>query len=384
MAKDGLFIGLMSGTSVDAIDAALIDCSAEQPRLIHTHSSAIPDSLRNRVLALCRGESDSLHALGTLDNALGERFAQAVLDLLSAAKIGRAAITAIGSHGQTVRHCPPGAGQSPYTLQIADPNIIAERTGILTVADFRRRDMAAGGEGAPLVPRFHGAVFGRAGERRAVVNIGGIANATLLHGDQVVAGFDCGPGNTLLDAWINDTSGERFDNCGAWSAEHRVDDALLQQLMCDPWFQRRGPRSTGPEYFNLAWLRAHMPREIDSGSVQATLAELTARGIAESLAGSAVTDVWVCGGGAANTDLMRRLHRLLEPTGCRVATTSVLGIDPQWVEAAAFAWLARQRLQSKPGNAPTVTGAAGPRVLGAVFAASSPVSQAQPSTSDSE
>jgi anhydro-N-acetylmuramic acid kinase len=376
MTGDGLFIGLMSGTSVDAVDAALLEWTDGRPQLRHTHSHPLPAALRERILAVSRGNGDDLHSLCTLDRELGELFAQAALALLLGSGRHPRVIRAIGSHGQTVRHRPPGHGETPYTLQIGDANTLAERTGITTVADFRRRDMAAGGEGAPLVPLFHAEVFGAPGERRAIVNIGGIANATLLDGHRVVAGFDCGPGNTLLDAWVQAVHGEQFDAGGSWAAEHDVDAALLQRLLDDPWFSRSGPRSTGPEHFNLDWLRANLAAAttsgIAAGTVQATLAELSARGIARSLADSDVTGVWVCGGGALNTDLMRRLHRLLTPAGCTLASTEALGMRPQWVEAAAFAWLARQRLLDRAGSSPDVTGACGARVLGAIYAGAAP------------
>jgi anhydro-N-acetylmuramic acid kinase len=368
--SNGLFIGLMSGTSVDAIDAAVVHLDDGAPSLVATHSHPIADALRADIFALSRGESESLGALGRLDRVLGEAFAAAALAACETAKVAPEGIAAIGSHGQTVRHAP--AETPPFTLQIGDASTIAERTGICTVADFRSRDIAAGGEGAPLVPPCHAAFFGAESEARAVVNIGGIANATLLEGKEVVGGFDCGPGNTLLDAWAQEQRGERFDASGAWAAEHRHDESLLARLRDDRFFTRSGPRSTGPEHFNLAWLKSRGIDEQPAGVVQATLAELTARAIADSLQQSQWTaqSVCICGGGARNTDLMRRLHKLLQPRGARLGTTDELGIAAEWVEAAAFAWLARQTLAGRPGNAPVVTGAAGPRVLGAIYAGS--------------
>jgi anhydro-N-acetylmuramic acid kinase len=358
----------MSGTSVDAIDAAVLRLDDGAPSLLATHSQPIADPLRAEIFALSRGESESLAALGRLDRVLGEAFAAAALAACERAKVTPEAISAIGSHGQTVRHAP--ADSPPFTLQIGDPNTIAERTRICTVADFRRRDIAAGGEGAPLVPPCHAAFFGAEGESRAIVNIGGIANVTLLQGKEVVGGFDCGPGNTLLDAWVQEQRGERFDAAGAWAAEHHHDESLLARLRDDRFFSRSGPRSTGPEHFNLAWLKSRGLGEHPAGVVQATLAELTARAIAGSLelAQWSAQAVFVCGGGARNTDLMRRLHGPLQARGVRLGTTDELGIAAEWVEAAAFAWLARQTLARCPGNAPVVTGAAGPRILGAIYA----------------
>lgn len=363
----------MSGTSVDAVDAVLLDYDGTTPNLLATHSHPLPDTLRERIFDLSTGAHESVHALCTLDQELGELFATAVLTLLAGAGTRAEHVHAIGSHGQTVRHQPHRQTAPTYTLQIADPNVIAERTGICTVADFRRRDMAAGGEGAPLVPLFHADVFGAENECRAIINIGGIANATLLAGQQVIAGFDCGPGNTLLDGWIARHQGQRFDTHGAWSAEHSVDETLLDALLADDFFQRDGPRSTGPEHFNLGWLDDRLTDEHEPGDVQATLAELTARSICESLPqeDTSPAAVYICGGGARNTDLMRRLHHHLDSRGIRVGTTGELGIDVEWVEASAFAWLAYRTLAGLAGNAPVVTGARGERVLGGIFTAGS-------------
>jgi anhydro-N-acetylmuramic acid kinase len=369
MSRAGLYLGLMSGTSVDAIDAVLLEISGAKVRLVHGHSQPMEADLRHRVLAAARGETVDLDELCDLDRRLGEAFGATAVAALDAAAPACADLRAIGSHGQTIHHRSRRHTGTGYTLQLGDANIIAERTGAVTVADFRRADIAAGGEGAPLVPPFHAAVFGCPGEQRAILNIGGIANLTLLDGHQVVAGFDCGPGNTLLDAWIASQRGAPFDRHGAWAAEHAVDEALLAALLADPFFRLRGARSTGPEHFSLPWLHRHLDADLAPGVVQATLAELTARSIATGLEETATPPaaVFVCGGGALNTDLMRRLHRLLEPRGVRVGTTHDLGMDPQWVEGAAFAWLAARRLQDLPGNAPAVTGAAGERVLGAIY-----------------
>ncbi len=369
---DALYVGLMSGTSIDAIDAALLRCGEHGIQLLATHQHEIPENLRENIAALSRPGDDEIERLGLLDRDLGHLFARAALALLEVAGEAPGNIRAIGSHGQTIRHRPPSAGTAAgraFSLQIGDPNTIAEDTGITTVADFRRRDMAGGGEGAPLAPAFHAAAFAREGVNRAVVNIGGIANASLLAGRELRAGFDTGPGNTLLDGWIRCQRGEPFDRDGQWAAEGSVVPWLLQRFLGHPHFSRSGPRSTGKEEFNLTWLEACL----DAGptqqpqDVQATLAELTAHSITRGLesAGLALEEVYICGGGAHNTDLMRRLYKSLLPA--RLETTLALGMDPDWVEAATFAWLAWRSLEGLAGNAPTVTGAAGPRILGGIY-----------------
>ena len=363
----------MSGTSADGIDAAVVEFADNGAMsLAATCQHPLDAALKSTIEALCTPGDDGIDRLGCLDRRLGQAFAAATQALLANAGLVPAQITAIGSHGQTVRHRPDGiAGDrtAAFTLQLGDPNTIAELTGISTVTDFRRRDIAAGGEGAPLVPAFHLDRFARQGVRRAVINIGGIANATLLEGKTLVGGFDCGPGNTLLDHWIQTATGAAYDASGSWSAEGKVIDELLRALFDDPFFSRAGPRSTGREHFSPHWLQKKLSTApgIEPRDVQATLAELTARAIAGSLrsASFAPDEIYVCGGGAHNHDLMRRLLRLSRPA--KLDTTQALGLHPDWVEAAAFAWLARQRIENLPGNAPAVTGARGPRVLGAVY-----------------
>ncbi|MFT6771686.1 anhydro-N-acetylmuramic acid kinase [Congregibacter sp.] len=371
MAPQGLFIGLMSGTSMDGIDAVLVELSDGQTHLTDTHSQSYDPALRSQLAALAAGDIDSVDKLATLDRAVGLEFGRAANALLSRSSYKPTDITAIGSHGQTVRHRPHGPIEGRYSLQIGDPSSITELTGITTVADFRRRDIAAGGQGAPLVPLFHASQFGQDDQCRAIVNIGGISNATLLDGSTVAAGFDCGPGNTLLDAWIRRHSGDAFDADGAWSAEHQADETLLSQLIQDPYFTRAGPRSTGPELFNLKWLDAQLNGDTNPGAVQATLAELTAFAITNSVqrCERPPEALFICGGGARNTDLMRRLHRRLTAMHVRLGTTDELGLASEWVEACAFAWLASRTLAGQPGNAERVTGASGPRVLGAIYPA---------------
>ena len=313
--------------------------------------------------------------LGALDRELGYLFADATLSLLTSASIEPTEVQAIGSHGQTVRHRPACAGhaeQHSFTLQIGDPNTIAEVTGITTVADFRKRDIAAGGEGAPLAPAFHANAFGKHGTVRGIVNIGGIANLSLLDGETLVAGFDTGPGNTLMDSWIALHQSKAFDRDGQWAASGTTNSALLEGLMQHPFLSLEGPRSTGKEVFNAGWLQqalAPLPA-MEPADVQATLAQFTATTIANALRQAArpATELYVCGGGAHNGQLVKLIEKALP--GISVDDTSALGMHPDWVEAVTFAWLAQQSLAGLPGNAPVVTGARGPRVLGAIYAGS--------------
>jgi anhydro-N-acetylmuramic acid kinase len=366
------YIGLMSGTSVDAIDAALIEIDNNGTRLVASHQHAIPDKVRNEIAAISLPGDNEIERLGPLDRQLGRLFAEATLALISSAGGSSGSITAIGSHGQTVRHRPASSGRehaSSFSLQIGDPNTIAELTGITTVADFRRRDMAAGGEGAPLAPAFHAAAFSADEVNRAVVNIGGIANVSLMQGKNLLAGFDTGPGNTLLDIWAGKHLDAPFDRDGKWASSGSVLPNLLARLMSHPYFELSGPRSTGKEDFNAPWLEAQL-NDAAPQDVQATLAEFTAHSIAKTIQDSEIDvgEVYICGGGAHNTDLMERLERALNPAS--VASTEVLGLHPDWVEAATFAWLAHQTLAGLAGNAPTVTGAAAGRVLGGIYPSS--------------
>jgi len=312
--------------------------------------------------------------MGRLDRELGQLFADATLALLAQAAIPAQKITAIGCHGQTIRHRPQSAGHPPsqsFTLQIGDPNTIVELTGITTIADFRRRDVAAGGEGAPLVPAFHRAAFSKDGINRAIVNIGGIANVSLLAGSELLLGFDTGPGNTLMDHWVENHTGEPYDREGNWAAEGEVHQQLLDRLLNHPFLALEGPRSTGKEDFNPDWLASCYPEleTLDAQCVQATLSEYTAATIASGIGSCElkIDQIYVCGGGAHNTDLVQRLHRHLAPV--KLETTAALGIDPDWVEAAAFAWLAHQTSTGRAGNAPVATGAIGPRILGGIYPA---------------
>lgn len=363
------FIGTLSGTSMDGIDAALVKFSPEAA-LVAARSLKFPEELRTGLRALAVPGDSEIDRFGQADVRLGRLFAQAVNELLLQAGLPAAQIRAIGSHGQTVRHRPGLA--APFTLQIGDPNVIATATGIPVVADFRRKDMALGGQGAPLVPAFHEAVFRKPGTDRVVVNIGGIANLTALPGDTAapIAGYDTGPGNTLLDGWSRRHLREPMDRGGAFAARGGVQPGLLAAFLADPYFRQPSPKSTGPEYFSAGWLQRHLDRtgELSPADVQATLLALTARSIADSirqLPGLKTPEVYVCGGGAHNAALMRSLEASLP--GTTVAPTDALGVPVDWVEAMAFAWLARQRLHERPGNCPLVTGAGRPAVLGGLF-----------------
>ena len=356
-----LFIGAISGTSVDGLDLAMIDVEPDVPRIIDATTEPIPDSLADSLRALALPATDDLNRMARADAELGELIGHA-----ARAFAGDRPVRAIGSHGQTIRHDPRTA--PAHTVQIGDPHRIAEISGIDTVADFRRRDVAAGGEGAPLVPPFHEALFRPSRGERVVANIGGISNITILS-PSLSTGFDTGPGNALLDAWIREHQGLAFDRGGAWSATGNVIPDLLTDLEKDGFVRAPPPKSTGKDFYNLDYLRRRVSGSEDPADIQATLAEFTAASISwavERWAPSSV-DVVVCGGGRLNDDLMERLRQRM--IGRQVMRTENLGIDGDAVEAAAFAWLAYRFLERLPGNSPTVTGAAGPRVLGAFYPA---------------
>lgn len=364
-----LYIGLISGTSADGIDAALVRFEHGKPQLVGALTHPWPASLRERILTVAQGEAQlDLDAYGRLDVAIGEQFASAIDALLKATNTRATQVRAVGSHGQTLRHRPHG--EHPFTLQAGDPSVIAERTGIDVVADFRRADVAAGGQGAPLLPAVHAMLLALPGHTRVVLNLGGIANITVLRPDGHVLGFDTGPANGLMDAWCLRHTGEAFDRDGAFARQGRMDPTLLDALLADTYFAAPPPKSTGREHFHLAWLDAHARvHEISAADVQATLLEFSAWSIADAIRTHAreTKDVLACGGGVHNGVLMQRLATLLEPAS--LVSTAQFGVDPDFLEATAFAWLARQRLLGLPGNLPAVTGARGPRVLGAVYPA---------------
>ncbi len=377
-----LFIGAMTGTSIDALDLCLCDFSTSQPRLIAHHQQPLDATLTAQLKRLARGinsESiydspaiDAIDLLGMADRRLAEITAAGVARLLGQAGLSAKAVRAIGSHGQTVRHRPDWR-EAAFTLQLGDPSRIAELTGITVAADFRRRDMAAGGQGAPLAPPAHAALFPPSPEGRIVINLGGIANASILHPGQEPIGLDTGPANTLMDAWHSRHRQAPFDRDGQWAASGTAHPVLLEHLLNESFFAAPAPKSTGPEHFNLGWLERLGGKWIETlpaEDVQATLLELTVESIARALSrwqtdrpGMPIT---LCGGGAYNGRLVKRLgERLAAP----VESSAALGLAPECVEGAAFAWLARQLLSGQPGNAPSVTGAAGPRLLGGIYPA---------------
>lgn len=359
------YIGLMTGTSLDNIDAALVTFG-KTPCLLATHTEPLPSPLRAELLKLTREGADEIHRLMRCDRMLGLLYSQAVRRLLANSGTDAKAVRAIGSHGQTLRHAPDA--DPPWTLQIGDPATLAIQTGITVVADFRRQDIAAGGHGAPLAPGFHAAAFRSETEDRVILNLGGIANITVLPRQGNVTGFDTGPASSLLDLWIQQHRQAPFDCSGAWARSGRIQQALLDQWIAGtPWFQLPPPKSTGREVFGLDWLERHVPALPCAADVQATLVEFSARTIAGAITGHAPPRavIYACGGGAQNDYLMERIHANLPDHP--IKTTATLGIDPGWVEAAAFAWLAKQRLDGKPGNLPSVTGASKPLVLGAIY-----------------
>lgn len=360
-----LYVGLMSGTSLDGVDAILASFPTNHlPRVVGTHYFPYPAGLRTQLLALHTPQADELHQTNLLAQELARLYAQTVLALLEKTQTPPDQIAATGCHGQTIRHRP----ESGYTVQLVNGALLAELTGITSIIDFRSRDIAAGGQGAPLVPAFHAAVLANAAEHRVIVNIGGIANLTDLAPNGKVSGFDCGPGNLLLDAWAAQHLGKPIDENGAWAASGKVLPELLGRMLAHEFFAAQPPKSAGREQFNLDWLREQMNGSEAPQDVQATLLELTSRGIVDAVRSHCrgFDALYVCGGGVHNSALMQRLAAL---SGRPVHSTTALGIDPDWMEALAFAWLARQCLEGKPGNLPTVTGAGGPRVLGAIYPA---------------
>lgn len=366
---DGLYIGLISGTSADGIDAALVRFENERPALVAGLTHPWDDTLRRRILAVAQDEERlDLDQYGRLDVAVGYAFADAARAVLEEAGVSASEVVAIGSHGQTIRHRPDGP--LPFTLQIGDPSVIAERTRIDTVADFRRADVAAGGQGAPLVPAFHATVLRPDTGARAVLNLGGIANVTRLTASGDITGFDTGPANGLMDAWCLRHRGEAFDHDGRFAASGNVDDALLAEMLDDAYFALPPPKSTGREHFHLGWLDMH-PRvsELTPADVQATLLALSAISVTDAITRHAVdaVDVVACGGGVHNRALMQAIEARL--AGRPLVSSSVFGIDPDTMEAMAFAWLAYRRLRGEPGNLAAVTGSRGPRLLGALYAA---------------
>lgn len=359
-----LYIGLMSGTSIDGIDAALVDFSNPSPHLVCTHCHPWPEKLHQALLDSRMLPDEALDTLGALDIETGKIFAQAANEVLELSNTPRDAVIAIGSHGQTIRHRPDAP--DPFSCQIGNAEVIARETGIDVVSDFRTADIKVGGQGAPLAPAFHAAVFQNDSEHRTIINIGGIANLTLLPSGpaSLITGFDSGPGNNLMDAWIQKIRGLGYDRDGEWARSGHVDEVMLTELLDDYYFSLAPPKSTGFEYFNLKWLESYVTGAQRADDVQATLCELSARSIARAVTGYAkeTRRILVCGGGVHNKHLMTRLSENLP--GYLIESTESSGVHPDWVEAMAFAWLAKQTLNELPGNLPSVTGARQAVVLG--------------------
>ncbi|HHE3594783.1 MULTISPECIES: anhydro-N-acetylmuramic acid kinase [Pasteurella] len=362
------YIGVMSGTSLDGVDLALMDFSCVQPQLIHSDFYPMPPAIRQQISALCNSGATTLQALGELDHQLGLLYTECIQQFLQKHRLSPEQITAIGCHGQTVWHSPNS--HYPFTMQIGDANLIAAKTGITTVADFRRKDMAFGGQGAPLVPAFHQALFRKPNQATVVLNVGGISNISRLLPNEEVIGYDTGPGNTLLDAWIEKHQGKAYDKDAEWAKSGKVNTDLLADLLDEPFFALPAPKSTGRELFNLAWLNKKLEKHtaLSPQDVQATLVELTAQSIVDQLNQIETAldrHLLVCGGGVKNCLLMARLTTLLPQW--QVQTTNDYDLDADYVEAAAFAWLAYQRLNDLPGNLPSVTGAKCAVSLGAIY-----------------
>lgn len=366
-----LFVGVISGTSVDGIDTAILDIEANQtPRLIAAKTFSYPATIESAIHQLIQQPQCSLPALGELDMALGNVYAQAVLNLLLTTEYQSDDIAAIGCHGQTIYHAPYAA--HPFSMQIGNANLIAELTGITTVADMRQRDMVCGGQGAPMVPGFHDVMFRHITENRVIVNIGGIANITVLPADksQPILGFDTGPGNTLLDAWIDHRSGKSYDANGDWAATGNSQPELLQQLLDEAYFSLPVPKSSGRELFHLDWLKQRLAQcstSYAAEDIQATLLSLTCQTITDAITQYAPDchRVIICGGGAHNNLLMQTLRNNLQPIA--VDTTRDHTLDVDFVEAAAFAWLASRTLNRQTGSIPSVTGAQRASILGGVY-----------------
>ena len=367
--KPDIYIGVMSGTSLDGVDVAAIRIN-DQFKFLAAECIQIPDNLRQQILTLTQPADNEIETMGRLDIALGQLFADSVNQLINTSQIDIKQVAAIGCHGQTIRHRP----EAGFTLQIGDPNTIAEQTTLTTIADFRRRDIANGGQGAPLVPAFHNNVFRSTDKNRVILNIGGMANITILPADpsSLVTGYDTGPGNILLDAWIYQHSGVRYDKAGNWASLGTVHTELLEYLQNLPFFIEPPPKSTGREQFHLGWIKQVIQNnkfQIEVVDIQATLLELTARSIADAINAEKLADpeLYICGGGVHNLTLIKRLRELTNTA--HIGTTEELGLHPDWVEASAFAWLAHQTLNQLTGNLPSVTGAMQEKILGGIYQA---------------
>jgi anhydro-N-acetylmuramic acid kinase len=372
MAKsENLLLGMMSGTSIDGIDTVLIRCLTEDkmPELIATHFQPIDDQTKNDLLDLCNASKVKIRTLGQMDTRMGHAFADAALNLLKSTKTKATDISAIGCHGQTIYHAPNDS--FPFTMQIGDPNLISERTGITTIADFRRRDIAAGGQGAPIAPLFHRLFFKSTEHSRVVLNLGGIANITFLDPEKSEAAFDTGPANILMDYWVNKHKNKPYDHSGEWASSGVVDESLLRMFREEDYFSLPKPKSTGRELFNADWLESKLSEaasDFTPSAVQATLLELTASTISDAIAPlQPVDEILVCGGGAHNSALLSRLQTLLEKS--KITSTATLGLNPDWVEATAFAWMAGETLAGRRLDTRSFTGAKHSVYLGAIYKA---------------
>ncbi|MFT7559628.1 MAG: anhydro-N-acetylmuramic acid kinase [Flavobacteriales bacterium] len=367
--KAELYIGLMSGTSADGIDAAVVEINDAGLQLKDHFFLAFDSAIKSSIESLFCANADEINRLAKLDIILAKLYAECVSKLLEKTRLRPTDIRAIGSHGQTIRHQPPPS-EHPFSLQIGDPNTLAELSGIDVVCDFRRRDIAAGGQGAPLAPCFHNFVFSDANEVRAVINIGGIANISILKPNSPLLGFDSGPGNGLMDAWINKHHCRHYDNNGEWARSGKVNHEFVNTLLADPYFSKGFPKSTGKEYFNLNWLEDYLDKnaqDLENEDIQASLCALTAQSIANEVLKFKLNRVYICGGGVHNSFFVELLAASLP--GVVIESTSSLGIDPDWVEAACFAWLAYQRLNTINMQQASVTGAHGSRILGGLYCA---------------
>ncbi len=357
-----LYIGLMTGTSLDGIDVAMVDFSVDPPCFVDALCMPLLEALRAELLTLQTPGPDELRRAALAANAHSYACANAVEQLLERTGYCAAQVIAIGNHGQTIRHQP----EQGYTLQIGNHALLAELSGIDVVGDFRSRDVAAGGQGAPLVPAFHQALFASSTETRVLVNVGGFANLTVLPAQGAVTGWDCGPGNVLMDMWIQRHLGKPYDADGTWAASGNLLPDLLEVLLAEPWFALPAPKSTGRDLFHAGWLEARLAGRWDRPEdVQTTLCFLTAKTIADAVRSENPSALFLCGGGAHNSTLRKMLA--CELPYARITTTAELGIDPDWVEAYAFAWLARRCVMRQPANLPAVTGARGLRILGAIY-----------------
>tara|TARA_Y100001936_G_scaffold253975_1_gene322945 strand:- start:1820 stop:2893 length:1074 start_codon:yes stop_codon:yes gene_type:complete len=357
----------MSGTSLDGIDVILADFSSPHPSLLYTYYQPYDKKLRSQILSLHKPNNNELHLASMLNNKLANYYAQAVISLLNKHNIKPQNIKAIGCHGQTIRHCPePNKG---YSIQLGNASLLAELTGITVVADFRNRDIAAGGQGAPLVPAFHKILFQDQKINRVIVNIGGISNITDLSYNKKIIGFDCGPGNLLMDSWCQRHLGTAYDNNGMWAKSGKVIPGLLEKLMSLNFFSISPPKSTGREIFNLSWLESHLSGNEKIEDVQATLLQLTCITITNAIINwlPDTAEIYLCGGGARNAALFSKIKILLPDK--KIALTDVLGIDADSLEAFSFAWLAKQTIHGIPSNIPSVTNAKGERILGAIYQA---------------